>query len=109
MEKFTIHIFGHGETQINSQEFSKKIQTKKLTSITNLIQAVFDLKPEDNDSTINGYHVINIFEYKDVRWFPKQNNINGFNVNDNNDLKPLIDALITELETYKSQEGVVSE
>lgn len=109
MENFTIHIFGYGETQINSQDFSIKKSTKTLTTVTPLVQAIFDLKPEDNASTIDGYHAINIFEYKNIRWASKQKNVQGFYVKDNDDLKPLIDALITELETFKPQEEVVSE
>lgn len=40
MEHFTIHIFGYGETQINSNEFSNKIATTELTKVKPLIDAI---------------------------------------------------------------------
>jgi hypothetical protein len=107
MENFTIHIFGYGETQINSKDLSVKVATSTLTTVAPLVQAIFDLKPEDNASTIDGYHAINIFGYKDIRWASKQKDVQGFDVKDNDDLKSLIDALISELETFKPQEETV--
>jgi hypothetical protein len=107
MENFTIHIFGYGETQINSKDLSVKVATSTLTTVAPLVQAIFDLKPEDNASTIDGYHAINIFGHKDIRWASKQKDVKGFDVKDNDDLKSLIDALIAELETFKSQEETV--
>jgi hypothetical protein len=110
MENFTIHIFGYGETQINSKDLSVKVATSTLTTVTPLVQAIFDLKPEGNESTIDGYHAINIFGHKDIRWASKQKDVQGFDVKDNDDLKSLIDTLIAELETFKPQkETVVSE
>lgn len=98
MENFTIHIFGYGETQINSKDLSVKVATSTLTTVAPLIQAIFDLKPEGNESTIDGYHAINIFGYKDIRWASKQKDVQGFDVITDDDLKPLVDALVLELQ-----------
>ncbi len=95
MENFTIHIFGYGETQINSKDLSIKVATDTLTTVTPLIDAIFTNKPEDNPTVITDFHAINLFGYNDVRWMSKD----GFDVKDDEELKPLIDALIAELET----------
>jgi hypothetical protein len=95
MENFTIHIFGYGETQINSKELSVKVSTDTLTSVTPLVEAIFAKKPVDNPAVISPFHAINIFGYKDIRWVEKD----SFNVKDDEELKPLIDALIAELAT----------
>ena len=101
MENFTIHIFGYGETQINSKDLSVKVATSSLTAVTPLIEAIFAKKPEDNVSVVDGYHAINLFGYKDVRWMSKGKDVKGFNVKDDESLKPLVDALIAELQTAK--------
>jgi hypothetical protein len=95
MENFTIHIFGYGETQINSKELSIKVKTDTLTTTTPLVDAIFAKKPADNPAVISPFHAINIFGYKDVRWLAKGTN---FSVKDDESLKPLIDALIAELQ-----------
>ena len=94
MENFTIHIFGYGETQINSNEFSNKIATTELTKVKPLVDAIWNKKPSDS-ATEEKYHVIHIFGYNDVRFVCKD----GFELKDQEDLKPLIDDLIAELET----------
>lgn len=99
MENFTIHIFSYGETQINSKDLSVKVATDTLNSVTPLIQAIFAKKPEDNTSVVDGYHAINLFGYNDVRWLSKEKDVKGFNVKNDEELKPLIDALISELST----------
>jgi len=101
MENFTIHIFGYGETQINSKDLSVKVATSSLTAITPLVQAIFAKKPADNTSTIDGYHAINLFGYKDIRWMSKGKDVKGFDVKNDEALKPLIDSLIAELQTAK--------
>lgn len=101
MENFTIHIFGYGETQINSKDLLVKVATSSLTAVTPLVEAIFAKKPEDNTSVVDGYHVINIFGYKDVRWMSKEKDVKGFNVKDDESLNPLVDALIAELQTAK--------
>lgn len=100
MENFTIHIFGYGETQINSKDLSVKVKTDTLTTVTPLVAGIFAKKPADNPTLITDFHAINLFSYKDVRWMAKD----GFNVKDDEDLKPLIDALIAELQTAKDNE-----
>jgi len=101
MENFTIHIFGYGETQINSKDLSIKVATSSLSTVNPLVQAIFAKKPTDNISTIDGYHAINLFNYKDVRWMSKGKDVKGFDVKNDEALKPLIDILIAELQTAK--------
>jgi hypothetical protein len=98
MENFTIHIFGYGETQINSKDLSVKVKTDSLTTVTPLIAGIFAKKPTDNPTLITDFHAINIFSYKDVRWMAKD----GFDVKDDSSLQTLIDALITELQNAPS-------
>jgi hypothetical protein len=92
MENFTIHIFGYGETQINSNEFSVKVKTTELKKVKALIDAIWVKKPEDSNAEEN-YHVINLFGHNDIRWVSKD----GFSLKEDEALKPLIDALIAEL------------
>jgi hypothetical protein len=101
MEDFTIHIFGYGETQINSKDLSVKVATSSLTAVTPLIQATFAKKPEDNTSVLDGYHAINIFGHNDIRWSSRVKDVKGFDVKNDEALKPLIDTLIAELQTAK--------
>ena len=96
MENFTIHIFGYGETQINSKDLSVKTTTANLTNVTPLVDAIWAKKP--TDSTIaKEFHAINIFGYDDVRWLQKD----GCDVKKDAEFKPLIDALIAELQIVK--------
>ena len=98
MENFTIHIFGYGETQINSKDLSVKVATDTLTTVTPLVEAIFAKKPADNPTLITDFRAINLFGYNDVRWQVKDN---GFDVKDDTELVPLIDALIAELQAAK--------
>jgi hypothetical protein len=100
MENFTIHIFGYGETQINSKDLSIKVSTSILTNVIPLVEAIFAKKPADNTATVDGFHAINIFNHNDVRWTEKI----GFNVKDDAGLIPLIDTLIAELQAVKDAE-----
>lgn len=104
MENFTIHIFGYGETQINSKDLSVKVATDVLTTVTPLLAGVFAKKPSDNPTLITDFHVVNFFNYNDVRWISKDN----FDVKDDADLKPLIDNLIAELKFEKDKEEVIT-
>ena len=104
MENFTIHIFGYGETQINSKDLSVKVKTTELTKVQALVDKVWSKKPQDSNAEQN-YHVIHCFGHDDVRYGSKD----GFSLKKDAELKPLIDALITELETKKPQEEVVTE
>jgi hypothetical protein len=71
------------------------VSTDTLTTVTPLLSAIFAKKPEDNPTLITEFHAVNLFNYNDVRWMSKD----GFNVKDDEDLKPLVDALIAELAT----------
>lgn len=95
MENFTIHIFGYGETQINSTEFSVKVSTKTLTKVKPLVDAIWDKKPKDSSAEVK-YHVINLFGRKDIRWVSND----GFQLSDEESLYPLIDDLILEMQNY---------
>ncbi len=92
MENFTIHIFGYGETQINSKEFSVKVKTTTLQTVTPLVNAVWNKRPEGSTAEEN-YHVVNFFNYQDIRWVSKD----GFQLKDEQDLVTFIDDLIAEL------------
>jgi hypothetical protein len=94
MENFTIHIFGYGETQINSKDLSVKVKTTDLTSVQPLVDAIWAKKPEDSNAEQN-YHAIHLFGHDDIRYGSK----NGFSLKKETDLKPLTDALIAELQT----------
>jgi hypothetical protein len=97
MENFVIHIFGYGETQLITNQNSLKYESKNLTKVQPLVDAVWDLKPVDFVGE-KEYHVINFFDKKDVRWVSE----NYFNVKDNESLIPLIEELIIEIQEYKS-------
>lgn len=109
MKNFTIHIFGYGETQINSKDLSAKVSTDTLTKVTPLVQAIFGKKPADNASAVNEFHAINLFGHKDVRWIGKGKDAKGFSVKDEESLKPLVDSLIAELQAAKDAEAVIAE
>ena len=96
MKNFTIHIFGYGETQINSDEFSIKVKTSDLTKVQPLVTAIWAKKPADSDAE-QKYHAINLFNHADIRYMSKK----GFSVkgDDAADLKTKIDDLIDELRT----------
>ena len=94
MENFTIHIFGYGETQINSKDFSVKVATSTLTTVEPLTSAIWAKKPADTNAEEN-YHVVHLFGYDDVRWLSKD----GFSLKSEKGFKTKINALIAELKT----------
>lgn len=98
MENFTIHIFGYGETQINSKDLSVKVKTTELTKAQPLVDAIWAKKPEDSDAE-QTFHVIHCFGFDDVRYGSKK----GFSLKKDASLKPLIEELIAELETFKPE------
>jgi hypothetical protein len=104
MENFTIHIFGYGETQINSESLSVKVATDTLTTVNPLIQGIYAKKPADNPTVITDFHAINLFGYNDVRWMSE----NGFDVKNDANLIPLINDLIAELETVSNNQPAVA-
>jgi hypothetical protein len=99
MENFTIHIFGYGETQLISNENNDKYPTDKLTKVTALVDAIWNLKPEEVKGE-KKYQVIHFFNYNDVRWLGEE----SFNLKNEENLIPLIDELITEITTFKPVE-----
>jgi hypothetical protein len=101
MENFTIHIFGYGETQINSKDLSVKVKSIELKKLKTLVDKVWSKKPQDSDAEQN-YHVIHCFGHDDVRYGSKK----GFSLKKDEELKPLIDDLVAELETFKTEEVV---
>jgi hypothetical protein len=64
---YTIHIFGYGETQINS-DYSFKDATDSFTNVEPLVDAIWANKPEDSLLTEKKYHLIHIFNGNDIRW-----------------------------------------
>jgi hypothetical protein len=104
MENFTIHVFGYGETQINSKDLSVKVPTDTLTTVTPLLAGVFAKKPTDNTTLETDFHAVNFFGYNDVRWMSKE----GFNLKDEADFKTLIDNLIAELQNAKDNQQIVT-
>ncbi len=95
MENFVIHIFGYGETQFITESKSLKYETKNLLNVQPLIDAVWDLKPEDFSGE-KKYHVINFFSKNDVRWVDE----NSFQLKAQESLFTIIDDLITEIQEY---------
>lgn len=94
----TIHIFGYGETQINSTPLSIKVATNTLTKVNALIDAVWGKKPSDSPLVEKKYHAIHIFNKKDIRW----QTTDGFNLKDTEGVfTPLVDELIAELQAVK--------
>lgn len=103
MENFTIHIFGYGETQINSKDLTLKVSTYTLTNVQLLIDVIFAKKPVENTTEVTDFHTINIFNYIDIRWISKT----SFSIKGDTNIKSLIDVLIAELETKKVIESTV--
>ena len=81
---------------------SVKVSTSNLTSVTPLLTGIFAKKPADNTTLVTEFHAVNLFGYNDIRWMSKD----GFNVKDETNLKSLIDALISELQTAKDNQVV---
>lgn len=96
MENFVIHIFGYGETQLITNEKNLKHETKNLTKVQPLVDAIWNLKPEDYSGE-KKYHVINFFGKNDIRWVDE----NSFQLK-NESLSTMIDELITEIQEYKN-------
>lgn len=96
MENFVIHIFGYGDTQLITNEKNLKHETKNLTKVQPLVDAIWNLKPEDYSGE-KKYHVINFFGKNDIRWVDE----NSFQLK-NESLSTIIDELITEIQEYKN-------
>jgi hypothetical protein len=92
MTHFTLHIFGYGETQVNGDEFSVKVKTSTLTKVKPLADAIWALKPTDNDAE-QEFHAINVFNFKEIRYVSRK----GFKVEVSDELKTLVENLLAEL------------
>jgi hypothetical protein len=95
----TIHIFGYGETQIIGKDFNKKVPTSVLTTVQAVVDNVYSFKPEGNTST-EEYHAVNIFNTMFVDFQPKQSDVEGWRVEYADLDSALIEALVSEIETY---------
>lgn len=93
MENFVLHIFGYGETQLITSENSLKYNTKDLTKVQPLIDAIWNLKPTDLVGE-KKYQVIHFFSKKDVIWIDKI----AFELKDEASLSTKIDDLIAEIQ-----------
>jgi|688.fasta_scaffold409027_1 hypothetical protein len=97
----TIHIFGYGETQINSEK-GTKVKTDTLSKVQPLIDHIYSKKPEDNNSGLQ-FHVIHIFKDNSVRYISSIEEEVGFNVDYSEiDLK-LVDDLVNELDSLPTE------
>jgi hypothetical protein len=97
MENFTIHIFNYGETQINSNEFSIKVDNKLISGTTEpLVDLIWKLKPTElvMDKKFN---VIHVFNYDRIMWLGEKN----FPLKDTTNIKNNIDNLREELKKHK--------
>lgn len=101
MEKFTLHIFGYGETQIISKDLKVKVKTSDLTKVQPLIDAVWSKKPEDKEGNKEDFRNVAFFDFSLISWTGKTKE-EGFRIKEEDaDTKALILDLIAELETKK--------
>ena len=104
---YTIHIFGYGETQINTN-FSFKDSTDKFTNIAPLLEAIFAKKPASSTLIEKKYHAIHILNGNEIRWQVE----NGFSLQKNDiddNIKLLVNNLIAELEEANNAAQLVEE
>lgn len=93
----TIHIFGYGETQIiGDDKMNKKFNTTDLTKVQDVVDYVYSLKPEGNESP-KEYHIINIFKDTQIHFIPKDSSFESWIVEYADVDITTIDALATEL------------
>ena len=97
MEKFTLHIFAYGETQIISKELNVKVKTSELTKAEPLIDAVWSEKPEDVGGNKDDFSNITFFDFTKIAWAEETFIIKE----EDSTVKELINDLIAELETKK--------
>jgi hypothetical protein len=98
----TIHLFGYGEGQIigtddNEKGFNKKKPIADLTTVDAFIDDVFAHKPEENTAKKESYHLVNIFANGHVRFMPKEQEVEGFQVAIADLNKEKLEALVAEL------------
>ena len=102
MEKFTLQIFGFGETHITSKDLNFRIESKELNKVEPLIDSVWSKKPEETEGNKEDFVVIHFFDFRKISWIGKKTN-QGFLLNADDDDIPteLINDLISELESLK--------
>ena len=101
MEKFTLHIFAYGETQIISEELNVKVKTSELTKAEPLIDAVWSEKPEDVGGNKDDFSNITFFDFTKIAWAGKTKQETFIIKEEDSAVKELINELIAELETKK--------
>ena len=80
MSKYnTIHIFGYGETQVICEASNIKANNIDLKTLASAVDEIFSHAPANYQGT-KEYFKIDIFEGSNVRFFPKQDGIQGFTV-----------------------------
>jgi len=101
MERFTLHIFGYGETQINSKDLKVKVKTTELTKVQPLVDAVWSKKPEDKVGNKEDFRSITFFDFSKISWQGKTKEESFRIKEEDSAVKELINELIAELETKK--------
>lgn len=101
MERFTLHIFGYGETQINSKDLKVKVKTTELTKVQPLVDAVWSKKPEDKVGNKEDFRNITFFDFTKIAWAGKTKQETFIIKEEDSAVKELINELIAELETKK--------
>lgn len=101
MEKFTLHIFGYGETQIISKDLKVKVKTSDLTKVQPLVDAVWSKKPEDKEGNKEDFRNITFFDFSRISWASKTKEESFRFKEEDADIKALLLDLIAELETKK--------
>lgn len=101
MERFTLHIFGYGETQINSKDLKVKVKTAELTKVQPLVDAVWSKKPEDKVGNKEDFRNISFFDFTKISWAGKTKQETFIIREEDSAMKVLILDLIAELETKK--------
>jgi hypothetical protein len=95
----TLHIFGHGETQVIGQDgetpVNKKAASSQLTSVQAVVDNVLANKPADVTLQTTEYHAVNIFNNMFADFQPKEGK--GFRVPFDQLNKALIDSLVAEV------------
>lgn len=102
MERFTLHIFGYGETQINSKDLKVKVKTTELTKVQPLLDALWAEKPEDVTGG-DDFRSVTFFNYDLKQWSGKKDEA-SFRIKGEDTLVALIDELVAEMTALIPQE-----
>lgn len=91
----TLHIFGYGECQVNTDTENKKVLTADCASAQAVVDMVYALKPADNPAGTD-YRAINIFNDMFADYQSPEGN---FRVEYAELDATLIDQLVAEIQT----------